>query len=186
MRRNLALRMKRKLEKHGKKGFLLAMEHIGPELIDFYPVDVFVNTACPRIAIDDAVKGRDFNPDLLIDLDNLANRGYTDGFYQRHETHELQTYRQRSSDQVKSQFVAEVKSIDSVNGAAELLAKNKFRVGDKMELITPNGNQKFVLKNLSDKNNTPIDEAPGGGWVVKTKLPLQADNRSFLTRFYKQ
>lgn len=56
MRRNLALRMKRKLEKHGKKGFLLAMEHIGPELIDFYPVDVFVNTACPRIAIDDAVK----------------------------------------------------------------------------------------------------------------------------------
>ena len=24
--------------------------------IDFYPVDVFVNTACPRIAIDDAVK----------------------------------------------------------------------------------------------------------------------------------
>ncbi len=56
MRRNLALRMKRKLEKHGKKGFLLSMEHVGPELIDFYPVDVFVNTACPRIAIDDAVK----------------------------------------------------------------------------------------------------------------------------------
>jgi 2-(3-amino-3-carboxypropyl)histidine synthase len=25
-------------------------------LIDFYPVDAFVNTACPRIAIDDAVK----------------------------------------------------------------------------------------------------------------------------------
>ncbi len=56
MRRNLALRMKNKLEKHGKKGYLLAMEHVGPELIDFYPVDVFVNTACPRIAIDDAVK----------------------------------------------------------------------------------------------------------------------------------
>ena len=56
MRRNLALRMKRKIEKHGKKGYLLALEHIGPELIDFYPVDAFVNTACPRIAIDDAVK----------------------------------------------------------------------------------------------------------------------------------
>ena len=27
MRRNLALRMKKKLEKHGKKGFLLAIEH---------------------------------------------------------------------------------------------------------------------------------------------------------------
>ena len=56
MRRNLALRMKRMLESHGKKGYLLAMDHVGPDLIDFYPVDAFVNTACPRIAIDDAVK----------------------------------------------------------------------------------------------------------------------------------
>ncbi len=56
MRRSLALRLKRLLKKHGKKGYLLALEHVGPELIDFYPVDAFVNTACPRIAIDDAVK----------------------------------------------------------------------------------------------------------------------------------
>ena len=40
----------------GKKGYLLALDHAGPDLIDFYPVDAFVNTACPRIAIDDAVK----------------------------------------------------------------------------------------------------------------------------------
>lgn len=56
MRRNLAIRMKNLLKKHGKKGYLLAMDHVGPDLIDFYPVDAFVNTACPRIAIDDAVK----------------------------------------------------------------------------------------------------------------------------------
>jgi 2-(3-amino-3-carboxypropyl)histidine synthase len=56
MRRNLALRMKRLLEEHGRKGYLLALDHIGPDLIDFYPVDAFVNTACPRIAIDDSVK----------------------------------------------------------------------------------------------------------------------------------
>ena len=56
MRRNLALRMKRLLKEHGRKGYLLALDHIGPDLIDFYPVDAFVNTACPRIAIDDSVK----------------------------------------------------------------------------------------------------------------------------------
>ncbi len=56
MRRNLAIRMKNMLKKHGKKGYLLALDHVGPDLIDFYPVDAFVNTACPRIAIDDAVK----------------------------------------------------------------------------------------------------------------------------------
>ena len=58
MRRSLALRMKRMLEKHGRKGYLMALEHVGPELIDFYPVDAFVNTACPRIAIDDSAKYR--------------------------------------------------------------------------------------------------------------------------------
>ena len=56
MRRNLAIRMKRLLENHGKKGYLLALDHVGPDLIDFYPVDAFVNTACPRIAIDDSTR----------------------------------------------------------------------------------------------------------------------------------
>ncbi len=56
MRRNLAIKMKRMLEEHGKKGYLLALDHVGPELIDFYPVDAFVNTACPRIAIDDSTR----------------------------------------------------------------------------------------------------------------------------------
>ena len=56
MRRNLAIRMKRILEKHGRKGYLLALDHVSPDLIDFYPVDAFVNTACPRIAIDDSVR----------------------------------------------------------------------------------------------------------------------------------
>ena len=56
MRRNLAIRMKKLLEKHHKKGYLLALDHVGPDLIDFYPVDAFVNTACPRIAIDDSTR----------------------------------------------------------------------------------------------------------------------------------
>ena len=56
MRRTLALRMKKMLAKHGKKGYLLAIEHISPDLISFYPVDAYVNTACPRIAIDDSVR----------------------------------------------------------------------------------------------------------------------------------
>ena len=46
----------KRLEKHNKKGYLLALDHVSPDLIDFYPVDAFVNTACPRIAIDDSVR----------------------------------------------------------------------------------------------------------------------------------
>ena len=54
VRRNLAIRIKRLLEKHDRRGYMLALDHVSPDLIDFYPVDAFVNTACPRIAIDDS------------------------------------------------------------------------------------------------------------------------------------
>ncbi len=37
-----------------------------------------------RQAIDDAVAGRELKPALLGQLEGLANRGYTSGFFQRH------------------------------------------------------------------------------------------------------
>ena len=50
-----SIKVERTLANTEKKG-TVALEHVGPELIDFYPVDAFVNTVCPRIAIDDSVK----------------------------------------------------------------------------------------------------------------------------------
>jgi len=45
-----------------------------------------------RTAIDDAFAGRPFQPKLLGHLEGLANRGYTDGFYQRHHDADYQNY----------------------------------------------------------------------------------------------
>ena len=61
-----------------------------------------------RQAIDDAVASRPFQPQLMSELENLANRGYTDGFYQRHESQQLQNYRQNSSESERQIFVGEV------------------------------------------------------------------------------
>jgi 2-(3-amino-3-carboxypropyl)histidine synthase len=54
-----ALDVKQKLEDDGKTVVLLAANEIVPEiLMEFPTVDAFVNTACPRISLDDAVKFR--------------------------------------------------------------------------------------------------------------------------------
>src|SRR5664280_2591943 len=45
-----------------------------------------------RQAIDDAVAGRELNPALLGQLEGLANRGYTSGFFQRHTPEATQNY----------------------------------------------------------------------------------------------
>jgi len=52
-----ALQIKQKLEGEGKVAFLLAAREITPEaLLEFPSVDAYVNTACPRISLDDASK----------------------------------------------------------------------------------------------------------------------------------
>ncbi|MFQ5758204.1 MAG: diphthamide biosynthesis enzyme Dph2 [Candidatus Bathyarchaeia archaeon] len=50
-----AVELKEKLEKIGKRATLLAITKITPEaLMQFPDVDAFINTACPRISLDDA------------------------------------------------------------------------------------------------------------------------------------
>ena len=61
-----------------------------------------------RQAIDDAVAGKAFNMDLMDTLENLANRGYTEGFYRRHVHDEYQNYETGNSIGVHQQFVGEV------------------------------------------------------------------------------
>ena len=136
-----------------------------------------------RKAIDDAVAGRPFDPQLLAELENLANRGYTDGFFERHESQELQQYRTGASMADKSQFAAEVGETDNDSGLTELIVKNRFAVGDKMELITPSGNHRFTLSEMIDKKGHKVDEAKGDGWVVRTRLPLGTDRMGLLARF---
>jgi 2-(3-amino-3-carboxypropyl)histidine synthase len=52
-----ALEIKEKLKKSGREVTLLALREITPEaLMQFPSIDAFVNTACPRISLDDASK----------------------------------------------------------------------------------------------------------------------------------
>jgi len=54
-RLKLAYGIKSKIERPGKKAYILYLKEISPEaLMPFRDIEVFVNTACPRITIDDA------------------------------------------------------------------------------------------------------------------------------------
>ncbi|UXY14581.1 tRNA 5-hydroxyuridine modification protein YegQ [Chitiniphilus purpureus] len=123
-----------------------------------------------RQAIDDAVAGRPFNPALLADLDGLANRGYTDGFYQRHHSHDTQNYLDGHSKSKRSQYVGEVRAIEG--GWAEIEVKNRFEVGDLLEIIHPSGNVIVKLEQMRGKDGEPVSAAAGNG--VKAAIPLDA------------
>lgn len=122
-------------------------------------------------AINNAVAGIPFDPNSLGELENLANRGYTDGFLMRHHTHEYQNYISNYSGSKKQQFVGEVSSYQPESGIATIEVKNKFRVGDAIEIISADGNQTITLEHIIDMKGNPMEEVPGGGWQVQIPLP---------------
>lgn len=122
-----------------------------------------------RQAIDDAVAGKSFDKGLMSSLENLANRGYTDGFLQRHRHVDLQNYETGNSISEQQQFVGEV--IASNDDSLTIEVKNRFSVGDSLELMTPKGNVTFQLSELNDKQGRPIDVAKGSGHVVSLPCP---------------
>ncbi len=124
-----------------------------------------------RRAIDAALSGEPFDMRLMDDLEKLSNRGYTEGFYRRHVHDEYQSYEQGSSQGVKQQFVGEVIAVDREQGLLTLEAKNRFAIGDRLELMTPGGNLEFELTEMFDEGGAPKPVAPGSGHVVRIPVP---------------
>ena len=120
-----------------------------------------------RKAIDDAVAGKPFDYSLLAELEGLANRGYTTGFLERHQTQDYQNYLTGHSLAKQSQYVGHAVAVDD-DGWATVEVKNRFAVGDTLEIIHPEGNQTIVLQAMR-RNGEPADTAPGNG--IRVQIP---------------
>ncbi|WP_409488595.1 tRNA 5-hydroxyuridine modification protein YegQ [Pseudomonas promysalinigenes] len=125
-----------------------------------------------RKAIDDAAAGRPFDMTLMDNLESLAQRGYTEGFLRRHVHDEYQNYQRGNSLSDRQQFVGELTGL-RVEGLAEVKVKNRFALGDHLELMTPRGNYHFDLHRLCDRQQRDLEVAPGDGHVVYLPIPEQ-------------
>ncbi|MBT8060533.1 MAG: tRNA 5-hydroxyuridine modification protein YegQ [Gammaproteobacteria bacterium] len=122
-----------------------------------------------RRAIDDAVAGRPFDMEMMDELEGLANRGYTEGFYRRHPPGEYQNYERGASRGDRQQFVGDV--TDLSDGWLEISVRNRFETGDRMELVMPGGNLHFRLEEMTDRAGRATHIAPGSGHSVRIPLP---------------
>ncbi|MCW8924551.1 MAG: U32 family peptidase C-terminal domain-containing protein, partial [Gammaproteobacteria bacterium] len=106
-----------------------------------------------------------------------------DGFFERHHTHDYQNYIDSHSKSRQQSFVGEVLSYDAASGIAEIDVKNKFSVGDKLELVTPEGNCDIVVDNMQDQYGKQMESALGSGYFVKMQLPAGTTEKSLLARY---
>ena len=123
-----------------------------------------------RKAIDDAVAGKPFDKRLMNTLESLAHRGYTEGFLRRHVHDEYQNYERGSSHSDQQQFVGELTG-ERRGELAEVKVKNRFAIGDGLELMTPQGNLRFSLEQLENRNGQSMSVAPGDGHVLYLPVP---------------
>ena len=131
-----------------------------------------------RRAIDDAVAGRPFNPELLIELEGLSNRGYTGGLLERRPSNDYQNYLSGHSVTQRSQYVGEVLGTEGIAEAGLsgdwvlVETKNHFAVGDLIEVVHPSGNTTVRLQEMRDVEGQPVQVAQGS--PVRVWIPLPA------------
>jgi putative protease len=135
-----------------------------------------------RQAIDDATAGRPLDPKLLGQLEGLANRGYTDGFYQRHTPQDYQNYLRGHSESGRSLYVGDIVGYDEVRGLAEFEAKNKLTLGDRIELIQPAGLREYIVSEIWDDGDRTLSVIPGNGHRAWLSLPADSIG-AFVARF---
>src|SRR5690606_36729441 len=110
-----------------------------------------------RQAIDDAVAGREFDWKMMDALEGLANRGYTEGFYRRHLPAEYKNYEPNTSISATQQFVGEALEYDRQKGLLSIYVKNKFGVGNSLELTTPKGTITIILDAMEPMKCEKLD-----------------------------
>ncbi|NMP30981.1 tRNA 5-hydroxyuridine modification protein YegQ [Thalassotalea sp. M1531] len=126
-------------------------------------------------AILDAMADKPFDQALNKELEHLAHRGYTSGFLQRHKHSDTQNYDYGYSKSDSQQFVGEITGRNEENGLIEVEVKNKFLVGDELELMTPSGCQTFTLTHMETPKGEVILDAKGSGHKVTISLDTKLD-----------
>lgn len=136
-----------------------------------------------RQAIDDAASGKSFDRSLMNQLEGLAHRGYTEGFLRRHVHDEYQNYDYGYSVSDTQQFVGELTGKRNLTGLAEIEVKNKFSVGDSVELMTPQGNISLTIEQLENRKAEAVEAGLGSGHTVYLPVPKEVDlNHGILLR----
>ena len=71
---------------------------------------------------------------------------------------------------------------DAARGLAEVVVKNRFAVGDWLEIIHPTGNHNVQLARMENVEALPLSVAPGSGHIVWLPLPASAVG-AFVARY---
>ena len=113
-----------------------------------------ITTGAYRHCIDDVFAGRPVDPVWRDEVEHVSHRIYSTGFYYGFPGQ----YTENSRYIREWQICAIVESCDE-NGKAVCSLRNKFSVGDELEMVGPDLRPfSFVAENIADMDGLPLDQ----------------------------
>ena len=133
-------------------------------------------TGAYRHVLDDVAAGRTPDPVWRDEVDHVSHRHYATGFYYGQPGQYTE-----SSRYIRSWQVCAVVLDCDENGLATLSLRNKFRKGDRLELVGPDLRPvEFEIPEMQDENGLALDEPKTPQMVFKMQLPVKAPAYSML------
>ena len=144
-----------------------------------------------REAIDDYLRSPEEyekNKQHYIDeVSKASHRDFTTGFYFGKPGGNEQVYTNNSYIR-DYDFVGMVEEdYDDKTGCALIMQRNKFEVGDELEIMPAKGAaKKITITEMWDENGIPVESAPHPKQILKVKLPFPVKKYDMLRKEIKE
>ena len=144
----------------------------------FYYAAVVTNAY--RKALDAISAGQDIDPAWLAEVEKVSHRHYSTGFF--YDVDGGGQHYDDSSYIRGAQVVGVVEQADA-SGFTTISQRNRFSVGDTLELLTPQDKPiTFTVDHMTDEKGNAIDVAPHPMMILHMQLPKMVPKRSILRK----
>ncbi|MGZ3769787.1 MAG: U32 family peptidase C-terminal domain-containing protein [Bdellovibrio sp.] len=138
-----------------------------------------------RKAIDDMMAGKEFDKNLLLELDKVANRGYHKGFVTGNISHQSQEYKHSTSRNFSQRFAGIVIGKSEKENFVKIEARHRIRPGQEIEIISPTETQKATVGEVFNEKGESVPQAGGGGLIFHVQLPIKPHADSLISLIEK-
>ncbi len=124
-----------------------------------------------------------FKPEWLEELARVSNRHFTTGFFCGRPDEDAQNY--ESSAYIRDyDFIGIVRAYDELTGYAIVEQRNKFSVGDEIEVFGPGSAGYFTqtVERIFDDTGVSIEAAPHAQQIVNVKMKYPVSETYMLRR----
>ena len=143
-----------------------------------------------RQAIDDYFKDHEYYKSridyYMSEVSKASHRDFTTGFYFGKPGHDDQVYTNNSYIR-DYDFIGIVLEDRNDDGYAVVMQRNKFEVGDKIEILPVKGDSmEMTVESMTDEDGVPVMSAPHPEQILRLKTDLPLKKYDMLRKASKQ